>query len=164
VHENVFLQIEIRKPVDCVPNNNRGILDCKSKKIVACDMEKKTVQMRSGSGNIFLNLVVNTLSVFLVAHALKGVHVDDFTTALIVSIIMGLLNITIKPLLILFTLPITLMTFGFFLLVINAIMIFLVAGWVDGFTVDGFWWAVFFSILLSIVNSILFSLGKRNRV
>ncbi|MCH8554751.1 MAG: phage holin family protein [Schleiferiaceae bacterium] len=124
-------------------------------------MEQKQIRFRGDSGSIFLNLVVNTLSVFIVAHGLRGVHVDDFTTALIVSIIMGLLNVTIKPLLILLTLPITLLTFGFFLLVINAVMIFLVAGWVDGFAVDGFWWAVFFSILLSIVNSILFGLGRR---
>jgi putative membrane protein len=123
-------------------------------------MQKRIVYNNRPSGNIFVNLVVNTLSVFAVSYLLPGVVVDTFVTALLVAVVLGLLNVTLKPLLVLFTLPITLFTFGFFLLVINAIMIFLVADWVTGFEVRGFWWAVLFSILISIVNGVLFGLGQ----
>ncbi len=124
---------------------------------------EKQFQIRSGnSGNILLNLIVNTLSVFAVGYLLRGVYIDSFTTALVVAIILALLNATIKPLIVLFTLPLTLFTFGFFLLVINALMIILAARWIDGFEVDGFWTALFFSILISFINGVLFSLGRRN--
>jgi putative membrane protein len=124
-------------------------------------MEKQLEFRSQNSGNILINLIVNTFSVFAVSYLLKGVDIDSFTTALVVAIILALLNATIKPLIILLTLPLTLFTLGFFLLVINALMIFLAARWVDGFEVAGFWTAVFFSMLISIVNGILFRIGQR---
>jgi putative membrane protein len=124
-------------------------------------MEKQLEFRSQNSGNILINLIVNTFSVFAVSYLLKGVYIDSFTTALVVAIILALLNATIKPLIILLTLPLTLFTLGFFLLVINALMIFLAARWVDGFEVAGFWTAVFFSMLISIVNGILFRIGQR---
>lgn len=111
--------------------------------------------------NIFITLLVNALSIFFAAYVLPGVSVDAPLTALIVAAVLSLLNVTLKPLLIILTLPLTLFTFGLFLLVINAIVIFIAADWIDGFAVDGFWWAVFFSFLISVINSILFGLGER---
>lgn len=109
---------------------------------------------------IILSLVVNTLSVFAVSYVLSGVEVDQMTTAILVAVVLAILNATIKPLLIILTLPLTLMTFGLFLLVINAAVILMASEWIDGFTVNGFWWALLFSFLISVVNSILFSLNK----
>ena len=113
--------------------------------------------------SIITRLIVNTLSIFIVAYLLPGIHIADFTSALLVALLLAILNVTLKPFLIIITLPFTLLTLGFFLLVINAIVILLAQEWVNGFQVDGFWWAVLFSILLSLVNSILYSLGGNKK-
>lgn len=113
--------------------------------------------------SIILRLVVNTLSVFIVAYILPGIHVEDFKAALIIALVLAFLNVTLKPFLILITLPITIISLGFFLLVINAVVILLAEGWISGFAVDGFWWAVLFSILISLVNSVLYSLGGKKK-
>jgi len=89
------------------------------------------------------------------AYLLPGVHVENLWTALIVALVMGILNLLIKPLLIVLTLPITVVTFGLFLLVINALMVLLVSYIVRGFTVDSFGWALLFSILISLINLVL---------
>jgi putative membrane protein len=109
--------------------------------------------------SILLRLVVNTLSIFATAYILPGIHVVDFYSALWVAIVLAVLNVTLKPLLILITLPFTLVTFGLFLMVINALVILLASKWVDGFSVDGFWWAILFSLLMSAINGILYNLG-----
>lgn len=100
-------------------------------------------------------LFLSAFAVFITAWMLPGVHLDSFLAAVLVTIILGLLNFTIKPLLIILTIPVTIFTLGFFLLVINAFIIYLADEIVSGFTVDGFWWAVLFSIVLSVVNSLL---------
>ncbi len=105
--------------------------------------------------NIIIKLLISTVSVMIVAWLLPGVHVDSITTALIVAAVIGVLNIFLKPLLVIFTIPITIITLGFFLLVINTIIIIIASNLVDGFFVDGFWWAFFFSILLSFISSLL---------
>lgn len=112
--------------------------------------------------NIFASLIVNALSIFAAAYLLPGVEVTSIGTAILVAILLSLLNVTLKPLLILLTLPLTLVSFGLFLVVINAIVIFVAADWIDGFSVHGFWWAVFFSILISFINSILYGAGDRS--
>lgn len=112
--------------------------------------------------NILVTLVVNMISIYAGASLLPGVDVDSPLDALIVAIVLSLLNVTIKPLLIILTLPLTLFTFGLFLLVINAIVINIAASWIDGFHVSSFWAALFFSILISIINSLLFGLGERS--
>jgi putative membrane protein len=89
---------------------------------------------------------------------MKGVVVDKFSTALIVAIVLGLLNFFVKPVLVLFTLPVTVFTLGLFLLVINAIIILLCDHFVDGFDVNGFWTALFFSIILSLSQSLVYQL------
>lgn len=111
--------------------------------------------------DILLNLIVNTLSIFAVSYILSGVHVDTFITAIIVAVVLSVFNVTLKPFLILITIPITLVTFGLFLLVVNVLVLYAAAALIDGFEIDGFWWAVLFSLLVSLVNSVLFGLGKR---
>jgi putative membrane protein len=111
--------------------------------------------------DILLNLIVNTLSIFAVSYILSGVHVDTFITAIIVAVVLSVFNVTLKPFLILVTIPITLVTFGLFLLVVNVLVLYAAAALIDGFTIDGFWWAVLFSLLVSLVNSVLSGLGKR---
>jgi len=103
--------------------------------------------------NLLVKLLLNALLVFALSWALPGVDVSSFWTALVVAVILGFLNIFIKPILILITIPVTLLTLGLFLLVINALVI-LMADWiVDGFYVQNFWWALLFSLILSVMNS-----------
>ncbi len=96
--------------------------------------------------------------VVLLANFLPGVSVAGYLTAVIVAVVLVILNIIVKPILVLLTLPVTILTFGLFLLVINAVIILLADTFISGFNVDGFWVALIFSLLLSIVQAILFSL------
>ncbi len=111
--------------------------------------------------NLIVKILISALAVMVTQYILPGVHVDDFMTGIWVAALLGLLNATIKPFLVILTLPITIVTLGFFLLVINVFIIELAAGFLDGFSVDGFWWAVLFSLLLSFVSSIFNSLDKK---
>jgi len=107
--------------------------------------------------NFILKIVLTAVAVLVIAHFLPGVSVVNFTNAVIVAIVLALLRVTIKPLLIILTLPVTIVTLGLFLLVINALIILLADNLIDGFTVTGFWVALLFSLILSIFESILFS-------
>ncbi len=113
--------------------------------------------------NIIIRLLLNALAVFILAHVLNGVTVNGYLGAIIVAVVLAVLNILVKPLLIIFTLPVTIMTLGLFLLVINALIILLADKLVDGFGVSSFWTALLFSILLSILQSILHSLFKEKK-
>jgi putative membrane protein len=97
-------------------------------------------------------LLVNTIAVFIAAYILPGVHVDSVITAFIVAILLGIINTIIRPILLLLTFPITLMTLGLFTLVINGLLVLLVTYFVKDFTVDNFLWAVGFSIIVSLVS------------
>lgn len=105
--------------------------------------------------NLLLRILITGGLVLLIAHFMPGVHVASFTTALIVAIVLGLLNIFIKPILVILTLPVTIVTLGLFLLVINALIILLCTNIVGGFSVDSFWTALIFSIILSLLQSIM---------
>jgi len=107
-------------------------------------------------------LVVAAVS-FGLAHLLNGIHVADFWTALVFAVVLALLNMFIRPVLILFTLPVTFVTLGLFLLVINTIVVLLASKFVDGFSIDGFWWALLFSIILSIITSAIDKKEKEDR-
>ena len=109
---------------------------------------------------LLVRILVTSMLVMFIAYLMKGVTVDGFEAALIVSVVLGLLNIFVKPVLILFTLPVTLFTLGLFLLVINATIILLCDNLVDGFNIDSFWTALLFSIVLSISESIVFKLTE----
>jgi len=107
-----------------------------------------------------IRLIVTTLSVFFTAWILgDAVALDGFGAAIIVALVLALLNLTIKPLLILLTLPATLLTMGLFLLVINALVVELADELVAGFTVRNFWWSLLFSLLMSFISSLLLQLG-----
>ena len=103
--------------------------------------------------NMLIKLLLNALLVFALAWALPGVQVESFWTALVVAVILGFLNIFIKPILVIITIPVTILTLGLFLLVINALVIQLAAWIVDDFYVTTFWWALLFSLILSVMNS-----------
>jgi putative membrane protein len=106
--------------------------------------------------NFIIKLFLNAIAVVIVAYILPGVHVSDFWHALLVAVVLSLLNASVKPLLIFLTIPATIVSLGLFLLVINAFIIE-IAAWIitaPGFVVDSFWWALLFSVLLSIVNGI----------
>ena len=110
--------------------------------------------------NFIIKILISTLAVLVTAYILPGVKVDGIFTALVVAAVLAFLNSVVKPLMILFTIPITIFSLGFFLLVINALIILFAAQIVKGFEVKGFWWAFLFSTLLSLVSSIFESLSK----
>ena len=105
--------------------------------------------------NILLRLVIMTLSVYVADFLLRGVRIDDFMTAVVFAIVLAFLNVTLKPALQIITIPITFLTLGLFLLVVNVLVIEFAAWLVEGVHVDGFWWALLFSIIVSAVNSFL---------
>lgn len=105
--------------------------------------------------NFIIRLLISTAAVIVSAYLLPGVAVDSFTSAFIAAIIISILNVLLKPILVILTIPFTIITLGLFLLVINAILIMLASSLVEGFTVDGFWYALLFSIVLSLINSLL---------
>ena len=111
--------------------------------------------------NIIIRLALNSIAVLLASYILDGVHVSSFGYAILVAVTLAILNASIKPLLVIFTLPVTLVSLGLFLLVINAAMIMIAARLIgEGFGVDGWWTALWFSLLLSLLNSILESIFK----
>jgi putative membrane protein len=111
--------------------------------------------------NFILRILLTALAVVILAKFLPGVEVDGYLTAIIVAVVLAILNLLVKPILVIFTLPVTILTLGLFLLVINAIIILLADAFVSGFGVDGFFIALLFSLLLSLFQSLLFSLlGK----
>ncbi len=119
--------------------------------------------------NILIRLIISAIAVLVTDLLLPGVTISDMNTtnglltALLVAAVLGLLNALLKPILILLTLPVTLVTLGLFLLVINAVIVLIAARLVNGFTVDSFWWALGFSLLLSLVTSILSSFDKSGK-
>lgn len=105
--------------------------------------------------NFLLKIVVIAAISFGLAHVLKGVQVDDFWTALIFAVVLAVLNVFAKPLLILLTLPVTILTLGLFLFVINTLIVLLASRLVDGFRIANFGWGLLFSILLSLIMSVI---------
>lgn len=103
-----------------------------------------------------MRIIVTSVVAFGLSYILKGIKMDTFWTAIILAVVLAVLNAILKPILIILTFPITIVTFGLFLFVINAAMILLADNLIEGFTVEGFWWALLFSLLLSIVTSVLY--------
>ncbi|MEB8330078.1 phage holin family protein [Flavobacteriaceae bacterium KMM 6897] len=112
---------------------------------------------------LILRLLLTALAVVILAKILPGIGVDTYTTAIIVAIVLSLLNFIVKPILVILTLPITILTLGLFLLIINAIIILLADNLISGFEVTNIWWALLFSLLLSFLQSILFSILKEDK-
>jgi putative membrane protein len=113
--------------------------------------------------NWIIRLLLNGLAVVLTAYLLPGVSVADYGTALLVALILAVLNGFVKPILVLFTIPITILTLGLFLLVINAVIILFADSLIGGFEVRGFWWALLFSLILSIFNSLFNDLAGKKK-
>ena len=113
--------------------------------------------------NFILRLLLSALAVVVLAKILPGVEVSSYGIAILVAFVLSILNFLVKPLLIILTLPVTIVTLGLFLLIINAIIILLADWLVDGFSVNGIWWALAFSLLLSLLQSVLFSLLKKEK-
>ena len=113
---------------------------------------------------LLVKLMFMAICVLTIAYLFSGIHVDDLSAALVVAAVLSLLNTFLKPILILFTLPITLLTMGIFLLFINAFIIVLTDNLLDAFSVDNFWWALLFSLLLSIATSMFDGMEKKNSV
>ncbi|OIQ21856.1 phage holin family protein [Lacinutrix sp. MedPE-SW] len=113
--------------------------------------------------NLIIKLLLNAIAVFVLSHVLNGVNVDGYISAIIVAIVLSILNLLVKPILVIFTLPITILTLGLFLLVINALLILLADKLIDGFEVINIWWAILFSVLLSILQSLLHSFLKKDK-
>lgn len=105
--------------------------------------------------SLLITWLLNAIAIILTAYLLPGVRVANFGTALIIALVLGILNTVVKPILILFSLPLTILTLGLFIFVINALVVLLTSALVHGFSVDGFWWALLFSIILSVINSLL---------
>ncbi|HWK02237.1 MAG TPA: phage holin family protein [Puia sp.] len=106
--------------------------------------------------NFLLRILVTAVVAFGLSAVLRGIHIDTFWSALLLSVVLAVLNALLKPVLIILTLPITILTFGLFLFVINAGIVLIAGRFVDGFHVDGFGWALLFSLLLSILTSLLY--------
>jgi len=109
---------------------------------------------------ILISWLVSALAILITAYILPGVRIENFFTALATAVVLGIINSILKPILLILTLPINILTLGLLTFVINALLVLLAAQIVPGFKVDGFWWALAFSIILSIVNSFLGNLTK----
>lgn len=105
--------------------------------------------------NIFTRIIISTISIMVVGYILPGVEVASLYAGFIVAIILALLNTIVKPILIIFTLPITIVTLGLFLLVINGFIVLIANHFIDGFSVSGLFTAIVFSILVSLINGLL---------
>lgn len=99
-----------------------------------------------------LNWFANALAIMVASYVLPGVHVANIWTALIVALVLGVLNTLVRPILVALTLPITIVTFGLFLLIINAVIVLMASHLVPGFFVDSFIWALIFSAAISLIN------------
>ncbi len=105
---------------------------------------------------IVIKLLLSAVAVIATAYILDpNVHVDSFGTAILVAAVLSLFQIFLKPILVILTIPVTIVTLGLFLWVINAALILLAANFIGGFEVNGFWWAVIFSFILAVLVSLL---------
>lgn len=105
-------------------------------------------------------LIVNTFAIAVASYLLPGVSVDSLFTAIVVAVVLGVINMFLKPVLVFLTLPITLVTLGLFMFVINAALVMLASYIIPGFSVESFWWALLFSLAISAVSWFLNSLSK----
>lgn len=101
---------------------------------------------------LLLVWLINAAALFALPYLFKSIQIDSFTTALIVALILSIVNTIIRPILLVLTLPITVLTLGLFIFVINGLMLWLVAYFIEGFAVAGFWPAVFGAIVYSLIS------------
>ena len=104
---------------------------------------------------ILLHWFLRAMAIVIATYLLPGIVLKSFFVALVVAVVLGIFNTILKPILVVLTLPINILTLGLFTLVINAGMIMLTSKFVDGFHVPNFWTALWFSLILSLVNAVL---------
>lgn len=104
---------------------------------------------------ILIKLLITSIAVYVAAYIIPGVEIDSFVSLLVVAIVLGIINTFVKPILVILTFPLTVLTLGIFLLLLNGILILLVGSIVPGFTVTSLFAAVLFSIVVSLVSSLL---------
>ncbi|OGI95205.1 hypothetical protein A2917_00950 [Candidatus Nomurabacteria bacterium RIFCSPLOWO2_01_FULL_42_17] len=109
---------------------------------------------------ILIHWLVAAVAILISAYVLPGVHVTGLVAALVLALVLGIINAFLRPLLVVLTLPVTILTLGLFVFVINGFLVMLAASIVPGFTVDSFWWALVFGIVLAIVSAVLHSFEK----
>lgn len=109
---------------------------------------------------IFINWLVSALAIVVTAYVLPGVTLANFWVALVLVIVLGVINAFIKPVLLILTLPINIVTLGLFTFVLNALLVMFATVIVPGFAVASFWWALAFSLFLSLVNLVFGRLAK----
>lgn len=105
--------------------------------------------------SFWLEILISAVAVYITASILPGVSVKSFWTALIVALVLAFLNAFLRPVLEFLSIPFTIITFGLFLIVINTVIILIASALIDGFKVNGFWWALLFGLILSLVTSVM---------
>lgn len=110
---------------------------------------------------LIIKWILSAIAVLIAAYLLPGVDVENFWAALIVAVVLAIMNATLKPLLVILTIPITVVTLGLFLLVINAIIILLIDAIIAGFHVSNFWWALAFSLIISILGALFDDVAEK---
>lgn len=125
-----------------------------------CTFRAVNIPQMNQKPGLLTRLVVSSLAVFVADWLLPGVTIDSFTTAIGVAIVLGILNATLKPLLIIITIPLTFLSLGLFLLIINAIIIGVADQWVDGMHVSSTWTAILFSFMISTISSWMYKWGE----
>ena len=111
---------------------------------------------------LLFNWIVSAIAIIIAAYLLPHVAISDFVSALILAVVLAALNLLIRPILLLLTLPVTVVTLGLFTLVINAFLVWLASLVVPGFSVDNFGWALLFALVLSVINMAFKHMGKNN--
>jgi putative membrane protein len=105
--------------------------------------------------------IISALAIGVTAYLLPGVHVSGIVSALVLAIVLGAINTFIRPVLVILTLPLSIFTLGLFTLVLNALLIMLATFIVPGFSVNNFWWAFLFGIVLAIVHAVLHKFDRK---
>jgi putative membrane protein len=108
--------------------------------------------------NYIIKILLTAFAVFIISNILPGIVIDNYTTAIIVAVILGILNLIAKPIFVILTIPLTIISLGLFLFVINAVIVMIAGYFINGFLVTNIFWALLFSIILSITESILYKL------
>ncbi|MBS3811315.1 MAG: phage holin family protein [Halanaerobiales bacterium] len=115
-------------------------------------MSRHHYEFRTKQKSLFIKLLITMAALLITAYILPGMYIDGLFAGFVAALILGLANIVVKPIFIILTLPLTIMTLGLFLIVINGLMLWMSAAIVPGFFITGFWNAIFAAILLSIVT------------
>jgi putative membrane protein len=111
--------------------------------------------------HMLINWLITTAAILVAAYFLPGVAIRSLGAALITALVLGLINAIIRPILVVLTFPITILTLGLFIFVLNAVLVLVTSAIVPGFEVRGFWWALLFSLVFSVVSFVLHRIVPR---